>query len=1667
MGYAAVPKAAVGAPLSTKTATCGKPICTWDAFGPKTYTRPPNTQHEDDDRDDKDRVVFTDTFSVQNTATKYSLHVIGDERTRAVIVLNGKRIIDEDDFQERYEDKDGNTDGCKGRGDKAEEDCEQQRKNRRAEQITLDRPVTLKAANTLEVSVLGQPGSSIIVSVIGIDNDPPLISAVTSPSANNFGWNNTDVVVTFTCSDATSGIASCPTPVTVSSEGASQIVTGTAADLAGNTATISIPLSIDKTQPSITASVVPAANSFGVVTAPATINFACSDALSGVATCPSSIQVATAGLNEVFTGAASDKAGNTASARLTLSVQSTPLAIVASASPAPNANNWNNTAVTVSFLCTGGVAPVQCPAAQTLITEGIGQIVTGTATDATGQTASASVTLNIDRTFPSISATVTPTANSNGVVTAPAVVNFICSDSLSGVPSCPDPIQITTAGLNQAFSGTATDNAGNTASASLRVNVQSVPLAINASASPAPNAAAWNNTDVTVSYTCLGGVPPLACPGPQVVSTEGASQLIAGTATDAAMQTATATVTLNIDKTPPTISVSSPTDGGNVPIGQITLHGLATDALSGVSTVACNGTPATITGTAFACQTSLVAGGNSVAIQATDAAGNSAISSLNLNFSTPINVQITAPTQLQLFSANPITVTGTVDKGNATVMVGNVTAAVNSGTFTAAGVTLRESKNLLTATAISPDGGVGSGTVTVFLDSTPPVVHIESPAEGMMVTTPQIDVMGNVNDLVTGTVNGDQVSVSVNGVTASVSNRSFAAHGILLVPGVNTINAVATDRAGNTSQHQVHVTLRQFGAQQTITVVSGGNQSGPISTVLPQPLVVRATDALGRPMSNVTLVFAVAKSDGLLISGQQSGRTLTVKTDANGNATAQFQLGSRNGAGINQIAVSALGFVGQAVFSADSTVGTATQIHTVSGEMQRGAVGQPLAEPLVAIVFDAGGNPTPGVPVTFTVQSGGGLINGQTTITQKTDTDGKVSVVLVLGQQAGASNNVVSASAYDTTYMPAIFTSSALVPGPVANTTLSGVVLDDANQPIVNATVSIKGTNLSAVTNTSGSFTITHVPVGDLILFVDGSTSTEPETYPTLSFQLATIAGLDNTLPGPIYLPAIDTDNSQVGGGDQDVILTMNGVPGVQYKVFAHSVTFPDGSHTGRLTLSQVHADKVPMTPPNGTAPRLVGTLQPAGVKFDPPIQMTLPNTEGLAPGRITELFSFHHDVEQFVTEGTAHVSEDGSVIVSDPGFGLTLSGWHGASGTPRVVAAAGGNPCPPLTLTAKADGKSKDFKLVDDTVSFTAKPNGACRSAQWDWDFGDNIHSSEQNPSHKYAQPKQYPVKVHVSCTTACSKPRFADASLNVTAIKMTLKEVNWTGSGQNTMTKTGSGAWESSPYGSEGDTTISNPVWQADDNGTATSSDPVSYVKSSQPTLTATFKIEPTLTEGVPATVRSLGDITGGDSISLDFDDKDFSLQGASISSPALPASDTISDRVSDVQTTMHWSISLDQGNTFKEIGTSDHRVFVTWATPGGFGTNPGVTARRIQKVVSINDGTDSVTTMAGTTADWLETNVQFNLLFNVDANGDGNSWGLLDSNPHNGCDCISLARFAVKMLRMTGIASAKDGVTYPTGGNPVGDTDTTTREFDANGRPLDFFCRWERKPSGHRSI
>ena len=119
--------------------------------------------------------------------------------------------------------------------------------------------------------------------VIKIDKTPPVITGAATTPPNAYGWYNTDVVVHFSAFDAVSGIDTVTPDQVLSAEGADQSVTGTATDMAGNSASTTVTgINIDKTSPTISITSPEARDyenteTFHVV-------WTATDSLSGVAT---------------------------------------------------------------------------------------------------------------------------------------------------------------------------------------------------------------------------------------------------------------------------------------------------------------------------------------------------------------------------------------------------------------------------------------------------------------------------------------------------------------------------------------------------------------------------------------------------------------------------------------------------------------------------------------------------------------------------------------------------------------------------------------------------------------------------------------------------------------------------------------------------------------------------------------------------------------------------------------------------------------------------------------------------------------------------------------------------------------------------------------------------------------------------------------------------------------------------------------------------------------------------------------------------------------------------------------------------------------------------------------------------------------------------------------
>ena len=658
------------------------------------------------------------------------------------------------------------------------------------------------------------------------------------------------------------------------------------------------------------------------------------------------------------------------------------------------------------------------------------------------------------------------------------------------------------------------------------------------------------------------------------------------------------------------------------------------------------------------------------------------------------DVTIDSPASLITVGATPISISGRVNQDTISLTINGAPITVNAGRYSAE-VNLREGHNTIVARVVDRQGNVATASISVSLDMTPPTITVESPSEGATLYSDKITVTGLINDIVRGTIEQHQANIVANGISGTVSNRSYSVKDIPLKLGDNTISLSASDQVGNTAQKTLQVRYK-LPAGKHLQLISGQDQSVEIAGVLNDPLRVKVVDDAGEPVSGETVVFRVTQGSGSVAPDtRQQGRAIAIDTDANGQAQTAFRLGQRVGTANHKVRATITGYAGEVIFSASGLAKIGNKISVNSGNNQRGVVGQALPAPFVAVVTDEGANVVSGARVKFEVNKGGGHFqNNKTSYQIATDSDGRATTQFILGELQGLDAQRVTATLIDAPpnrVLTAGFSASAFAPpAPVAlspkllaaapttgssagafatlssevatagagQTRLSGVVLDNQDQPLQGVTLRIEGTTRQTVSDDQGRFTLTEVPVGPVHLIADGSTTQADGEYPSLGYQLVTIAGIDNPMAAPIYMVKLDIDSARYAG-KEDISLTLDKFPGFQLDIAKGSVTFPDGAKEGFISVTPVNASAVPMAPPNGMQPQFIVTIQPTGTKFDPPAPLTLPNVDGHSPGTQVELYSYDHDLEEFVVMGLGTVSEDGTVIASNPGVGVVKAGWN------------------------------------------------------------------------------------------------------------------------------------------------------------------------------------------------------------------------------------------------------------------------------------------------------------------------------------------------------------------------------------------------------------------------
>ena len=397
-------------------------------------------------------------------------------------------------------------------------------------QDALNGTVYTVSGGNINITLAARSGAVLFLQPSAADVTAPVPSISPSGSA----WFNRSVSVDLSATDAGgSGVKELRywlnnQAVTIASGSFANIVVSTegtttvnlrAVDNAGNiSARLSQQIKIDLTNPTISGAptTLPDGDN-GWYTSDVTIDWACNDNLSGIASCPADTILNNDGENQTATASVTDNAGNSAAATSSpaVNIDNTKPTITASVAPVANTNGWNNGNVTVSWTCADNLSGIaSCSGSTTITAEGT-TTVTGTAKDMAGNSAFVNVTIKIDRTAPTISGAPTTAPNSAGWYNTNVTVAWTCLETGSGLAGgCPADSTISTEGTNQTASGTATDNAGNSATASVQVNIDKTAPSTTGSyvvgATPDTATVTFNASDATsgintTTYQVNGG----------------------------------------------------------------------------------------------------------------------------------------------------------------------------------------------------------------------------------------------------------------------------------------------------------------------------------------------------------------------------------------------------------------------------------------------------------------------------------------------------------------------------------------------------------------------------------------------------------------------------------------------------------------------------------------------------------------------------------------------------------------------------------------------------------------------------------------------------------------------------------------------------------------------------------------------------------------------------------------------------------------------------------------------------------------------------------------------------------------------------------------------------------------------------------------------------------
>ncbi len=822
-----------------------------------------------------------------------------------------------------------------------------------------------------------------------------------------------------------------------------------------------------------------------------------------------------------------------------------------------------------------------------------------------------------------------------------------------------------TEGVNL-FEVSALDSAGNGATASVEVIRDSAPPALSV-ATPQEGAFIGGTTaevtgtvsDATALTLTVGGQSAtIAGDGSftaQVALQPGANALEI-VATDLAGNQTPITRNVRANANPPALTVTEPTAGFSFPDAFLTVRGVATvNDPDDVAQVTVDGVAVAVNAQGeFATTIEVAVGPRTITVHAADRYGLESEHSVQVtrlgetaDGGTPADggtgtdggtpggddggtagsddagttpapiaapvLRVEAPVDGQIFGTARVAVTGTIEEGELpfSVKVNDASAVVSTRQFSAS-LALAEGTHVLHLAVTDAKGRQSSVDRTIYVDRTEPFLAITRPGTNpAQVNESPYRLEGQVGD-------ANLADVTVNGYPVAVIAGQFSTL-VSVHAGDNDVVVEARDLAGNLRHLVQRLSVSSVPPDVVILDPLDGTESkDPIVTV---QVRVTATSELQEVRIGTGLATRVTEGtyEAQVPLALGDNEITASATDVAGlTGLARVQVRYRDSA-LEPLAVTGVDPVpGQLGVETDALVSVAfnkpVKPETLAGHFTVSRAGEPLA---------GGFSVAPGgQTVSFIAK--GALPEGERLLVRVTD---DVEPVAGPGLASDYSSDFTVRSAL---------------------TIVRGTVMDDRFQPLGGVLVQASKQGQSVRTGPDGNWAMIGLNEGDTELRYEGGVASDGRSLPTIRRRLFVTRGTE-TRDRPLTLIPTNTAATQYFDGLAGGEVTFGGALGaLRLDVPAEGTIFADGRTSGYLTATEIPPYARPVPIEDRASVSALWQLAPEGVRFLKPIELTVPNTAGLAAGRMAVILSFDDRRLVLRRVGFAHVTSDGTAIRSD-----------------------------------------------------------------------------------------------------------------------------------------------------------------------------------------------------------------------------------------------------------------------------------------------------------------------------------------------------------------------------------------------------------------------------------